>query len=143
MRKQFSKKEIKELLSIHPEAESFMDKKSNVLQDDDKLLIDGNIIYRKHESFWIPSLELLRSHPDFLPKVIVDKGTPPFILKGADLMRPGIVSCDKFTKDDIVVMVDQEHSFPIGTGIALFSSDELMAQEGGKVVKTLHNLKTD
>ena len=96
MRKQYSKKEIKEFLRTHSEAESFLDKKSNVIEEDDKLMLDGELIYRKHEDMWVPSLELLRKEPKLLPTIVIDKGTPPFILKGADLMRPGIVSCEEF-----------------------------------------------
>lgn len=117
-----------------------MDKKSSVVEEDDKLYLSGELIYRKHQETWVPSLELLRKHNGLLPKVVVDKGTPPFILKGADLMRPGIVSCEDFEAGAIVVMVDEDHGFPIGTGVALFSSEDILAAKGGKVVKTLHNL---
>lgn len=139
MRKQYSKKEIKEFLSAHPYAEALMGKKSQVVEDDDKLFIEGDVAFRKHDEQWIPSLELLRDHP-VLPRVIVDKGAPPFILKGADLMRPGIVSCESFEKDAVVMIVDEVHGFPLATGQAMFSSEEVMAQEGGKVIRIIHNL---
>ena len=139
MRKQYSKKEIKEFLAAYPYADGFMDKKSQVVEEDNKLLVSGKIAFRKVADAWIPSLELLKEHP-VLPKVVVDKGTPPFIAKGADLMRPGIVSCEEFEKEAVVMIVDEVHSFPLATGRAMFSSVELMTQEGGKVIKIIHNL---
>ena len=145
MRKQFSKKDIKQFLSLHPQAEGFMDKKSRVIEESDSITVDDMVVYRKEQSSqeWILSLECLRKYPDLLPKVVVDKGTPPFIAKGADLMRPGIVSCDSFDKFEVVVIVDEVHGFPLATGRTMFSSDDLLAKDGGKVVKIIHNLTTD
>ena len=142
MRKQYSKKEIKEFVSAHPYAEDLMDKKSQVVEDDNKLFIEGLVAFRKFAEAWIPSLELLREHP-VLPKVVVDKGAPPFILKGADLMRPGIVSCEPFEQDAIVMIVDEVHGFPLATGQAMFSSAAMLAKDGGKVIRIVHNLKTE
>ncbi|MBN1275736.1 pseudouridine synthase [Candidatus Woesearchaeota archaeon] len=141
MRKQHSKKDIKRFLEQHPQAEGFMDKKSVVIEEDDKITVDGNTYFRKHGEGWIPSLELLREH-HVLPVVIVDKGTPPFILKGADLMRPGVISCESFKKGDVIVIVDEQHRYPLATGKALLSSEEVMAKKEGKVVKVIHNLKS-
>lgn len=139
MRKQYSKKEIKEFLQRQPHAEAFMDKKSHVVEEDDTLSINGTLTFKKHDDQWIPSLNLLKEH-NVLPAIVVDKGTPPYIAKGADLMRPGVVSCEEFEKEAIVVIVDETHHFPLATGKALFSSTDLMAQTTGKVVKILHNL---
>lgn len=139
MRKQYSKKDIRLFLDAHAYAQDLMGKKSRVVEEDGKLFVDGKVCFRSHEESWIPSLELLREHP-VLPKIVVDKGTPPFIVKGADLMRPGVVSCEQFEKDALVMVVDEVHGFPLATGKALFSSEELMAQDAGKVVKIMHNL---
>jgi PUA domain protein len=141
MRKQFSKSEIKDFLQNHPYAESFMDKKSMVVREDERLFIDAKLSFRLVEGQWVPSLELLQKHK-VLPVIVVDKGAPPFIAKGADLMRPGIVKCDVFVKDAVVVLVDEVHSFPLAVGKALFSSDELMQVSSGKVVKMLFNLQS-
>ena len=139
MRKQYSKKEIKEFLSKYEYAEEFMDKKSRVIEENDTITINGKTAFRKYEHQWIPSLNLLKEHK-VLPTIIVDKGTPPFIAKGADLMRPVIISSEPFEKDAVVVIVDETHHYPLATGKTLFSSQELLEQKTGKVVKILHNL---
>lgn len=142
MRKRFSKRDIKEFLQQHPYAESFVSKKSDVVQEDHRLFVDGEVRFRRHEDRWIPALELLRQQ-HVLPKVVVDKGAPPFILKGADLMRPGVVSCEEFSEGDVVAVVDEVHGYPVATGEALVSSAELLEKDDGKVVKIIHNLKSD
>ena len=139
MRKQYSKKEIKAFLQQHPYAEEFTDKKSQVVEEDDTLNIDGKVAFRKHQRGWIPSLELLKERK-ILPEIVVDKGTPPYIAKGADLMRPGIISCEEFEEGAVVAIVDETHHFPLATGEAMFSSADIMAKDGGKVVRILHNL---
>lgn len=143
MRKTFSKKDIKQFLELHPNAEQFMDKKSQVIQEDDKLFLDKELVYRQYDNTWIPSLELLRKEKNLIPKIVVDKGTPPYIAKGADLMRPGVVSCDVFQAGEVIVIVDEVHGFPLATGKPLYDSKELMQQEKGKVVQIIHNLNTE
>lgn len=141
MRKQFSKKEIKEFLEKHPKASEFMTKKSKVIQEDNNLFVEGKPLYKRHEDMWIPSLTLLQKQ-NILPNIVVDKGTPPFIAKGADLMRPGVVSVDEFEKDSIVTLRDQTHNFPLATGKALCSSQDMIDLDKGKVVKIIHNLNS-
>lgn len=142
MRKTYSKKEIKQFLSSHSYAEELMDKKSSVIEENNSLFVDKKPFFRKYEDSWIPSLELLQEKLNILPKVIVDKGTPPFIAKGADLMRPGIVSCEEFEKDSLVVIIDEVHNFPIATGKSLFSSNEIMTSKEGKMIKIIFNLQS-
>jgi len=142
MRKTYSKKEIKKFLEKHPYAKEFMNKKSQVVEEDDKLFVEGDVCFRKYEDEWIPSLELLRKKK-ILPAVTVDKGTPPYIAKGADLMRPGIVSCEEFEEGALVVIIDETHHYPLATGKALYSSKEIMEKHEGKMVKIIHNLRTE
>lgn len=142
MRKTWSKKDIKQFLEKYPYANEFMDKKTTVIEEDGKLTVAGELFFRTHEKEWIPSLTLLQKQK-ILPFVKVDKGTPPFIAKGADLMRPGVVKCEKFEKGALVVIIDEVHNFPLATGRTLYDSEELMNQQQGKVVEIIHNLKTE
>ena len=70
--------------------------------------------------------------------VIVDSGAVSFIAKGADIMRPGIVSADPDIEEgDMVIIVEQKHGKPLAIGKALVSGEK-MSGESGKVVKTIH-----
>ncbi|MFW5866068.1 MAG: PUA domain-containing protein [Nanoarchaeota archaeon] len=140
MRKQFSKKDCRDFLQHHPEANELMTKKSNVVQDDDALYIENTLSFILMSGEWIPSVRVLIEHPSLLPRIVVDKGAIRFVVNGADIMRPGIIFADQFKADSLVVVVDETVGKPIAVGKALFSSEKLMEMDSGKVVATLHHI---
>lgn len=139
-RKQYSKSDIKEFVRLHPIADTLMNKKSNVFEDDAVLYVDNKPIFFKIDSFWSPTLHILLQHPDLLPKVTVDKGAIRFVVKGADIMRPGIVACEECSADALVVIVDETVGKPIAVGKTLFSSAVLLEKSEGKVLINLHRV---
>ncbi len=80
--------------------------------------------------------------PDLLvmPKeIVVDMGAIKFLVAGADLMRPGIVSLDRgICEGDVVVARDVTHKKPLMIGLALYCSRAILSMEKGKVAKNLH-----
>ena len=136
-RKQFSKSDIKKFLEANPLANEFVTKKSVVVQEDNVLLVNSQPFYLFIKNVWVPSLRLLLKKI-VLPKVVVDKGAIRFVINGADVMRPGITTCEPFEKNDVVVIVDETLGKPIAVGEALFSSQDLLAKAEGKVIKNLH-----
>lgn len=84
-----------------------------------------------------PTLKGLLEHPIPERKVVVDSGAVPFVIKGADVMRPGITSIS----DDIragmpVQVVEERHGKPIAIGISLFDAGMMKEKSSGKVIKT-------
>ena len=74
-------------------------------------------------------------------KVVVDEGAMPFIINGADVVKPGILHADEgIKKGDFVYVVVEGKNTPLAVGIALVNSDE-MKGEKGKAVKNIHHLK--
>ncbi|MGM5480114.1 MAG: PUA domain-containing protein [Nanobdellota archaeon] len=140
VRKQFSKKDIKEFISNHSFAENILTKKSSVFVEGDCLYVDSLLSFIYIDDAWIPSLKLLQTRPLLLPRVVVDKGAIKFIVNGADVMRPGIVGSDSFSKDSIIAVVDETMHKPIAVCRTLFDSNTLMAISSGKVLKTLHHI---
>jgi len=70
--------------------------------------------------------------------VTVDAGAIPFVIKGADVMKPGIISVDPDIKEgDNVIVVEENHGKALAIGRALVDADQLMG-DGGKGIKTLH-----
>ena len=66
-------------------------------------------------------------------------GAVPFLVKGADAMRPGIVEIEAgINKDDVVAIIDQNHKKPLAVGIALFNTAEMRSLASGKVIKNIH-----
>ena len=77
-------------------------------------------------------------------RVVVDSGAIPFMAKGADLMRPGIVSIsDDIKEGEPLVIVEESYKKPLAVGIALKNSEDMMACETGKMAKNIHYVGDD
>jgi len=73
----------------------------------------------------------------------VDRGAVQALMRGADLMVPGIRNITGyFDSGDIVVIVDEDSKAPISVGKTLVSAEDLKAmvssKSRGKVVLNLH-----
>jgi len=87
------------------------------------------------DRFYIPFIDSIHLFEGY-PLVRVDEGAAKAILRGADLMAPGIKSYTGFEAEDLVV-VSVGDSF-IAVGEALEPSSKLSEMQKGKVVKILH-----
>jgi PUA-domain protein len=112
--------------------------------DDSYILKAGEIAFFYDEGGrLLPALKLLIKQ-NFLKKIIINMGAVPFIAKGADLMRPGIVGVDVGVKQgEIVVIMDERNMRPIAVGETLFSKEEMEGLEAGKMVLNLHHVGDD
>ena len=71
--------------------------------------------------------------------VVVDSGAVRFVVNGADIMKPGIVSADPdIAVGDLVVIVEERHNKPLAIGRALVAGSEMKGE--GKAVKSLHHV---
>lgn len=71
--------------------------------------------------------------------VIVDSGAVKFIVNGADIMNPGIVSADpEIMPGDFVVVIDEKHRKALAIGKAMISGNEMHGE--GKAIKSLHHI---
>ncbi len=74
-------------------------------------------------------------------RVVVDEGAMPYIMRGADVMKPGIVEADESIKaGDFVYVAVEGKLTPLAVGIALVDGIE-MKEGKGKAVKNIHHLK--
>ena len=79
-----------------------------------------------------------------MKKIVVDKGAIRFITNAADVMRPGITKIDaSIKKDDIVVIVDENHDRALAIGKAMLNATQMQETKAGKVVKNLHTIQDD
>lgn len=115
----------------------------------DEVIEDQSILYKNSDKFLIilkrdkkiptkviPHLRSLNEEP--FSAVYIDAGAIPFLIKGADMMRPGIHKIEDFKKGDIILIRDLEHSKTLAIGEALLDSEEMKKQEKGVSVKVLH-----
>jgi PUA domain protein len=71
--------------------------------------------------------------------VVVDAGAVRFVVNGADIMKPGIVSADpEIAVGDLVIVVEERHKKPLAVGRALVAGAEMKGE--GKAVKSLHHV---
>ena len=138
VRKQYSKSDVKDLIKQYSFIEQFLSKKTNVVRDDDFLLVENKIMFFFKDEVLIPTLPTLLKNSNLLPQVIVDKGAIKFVVNGADIMRQGIIGCDNFDKDSFVVIIEETYKKPICVGQALLSSEDLLNSTSGKVIKNVH-----
>jgi PUA-domain protein len=77
-------------------------------------------------------------------RVVVDAGAIPYVVNGADVMRPGIVSISDDVKADAPVqIVDERHGKPLAIGIALFNAPDMRAKTQGKMCKNFHHVSDE
>lgn len=102
------------------------------------LAINQEPAFFYREKKLIPTLKYLQTYA-LLKRITIDMGAVKFIVNGADVMRPGIVEIEEgISKDDYVVVVDQNNRKPLAVGIALFDTEEMKALAKGKAVKVVH-----
>ena len=142
-----SKKDIKglnsEISKVYGVEDYFARDAFLKLVDNTFIIKDDEVAFFYKEDLLLPSLKLVLKK-NFLKNVIIDMGAVPFIAKGSDLMRPGVVGVDPYVEEgSIVAIVDEKNMAPIAIGQSLFSKDEMQEMETGKVVLNVHYVGDD
>jgi PUA domain protein len=103
------------------------------------LVVDGKYTFVETGGAILPfvgSKELV----SLLPSAYIDEGAIKFILKGADVMRPGISRFDDWgDKDKLLVIRDTDKSRALAIGRSQVSSSEMASMSKGVSVKNLHH----
>ena len=106
--------------------------------DMEVLIVDGKILFFKYEGDWHPTVRGVLEYDINEYLVVVDQGAVKFVINGADIMSPGIVSADPVIKEgDIVVIKEEAHNKPLAIGKALVPGTRMVA-DSGKAVESLH-----
>ena len=138
MRKTLSKKEKNDFLLNN----NFMNiSEKEPLQYDDKegLYYSGNnIVALSLDGVVIPYLKNKNNDLSNIPSVEVDMPAVPFMTKGADLLRPGIVRMDSFEEGTIIVIRDENNKVALAIMKSNHSSEAIQKMKKGKVAKSLH-----
>ncbi|MEG3225147.1 MAG: RNA-binding protein [Methanobacteriales archaeon Met13] len=133
-------KKVKEKLGVY--ADLLSDKAQvEMLQTDvdDLILVEGEPLIMILDGEPYPALKGALKRPLKSHYVVVDMGAVKFVAKGADVMSPGIVEADsQIMEGDVVVVVEETHRKPLSIGRALLSGDEMVENNQGKAIKTLH-----
>lgn len=144
-KKQLRKSEIKDIAKkveeLYGKADLLTKNDSVIIGQTDKnkiIYINGEPLFFYEGDMIIPTLKLLAKE-NLLKKVTVDMGAVRFVANGADVMRPGITAADKdIQKDEYIAVVDENNDVCLAVCKALFSGDEMMAMQSGKVLANIH-----
>ncbi|MDA3836653.1 MAG: RNA-binding protein [Nanoarchaeota archaeon] len=133
------KKQINEMLWDGYE----LDKKCEAVEDGNIILKDSKkylIILEKNKKSILKVIPHLKTlNEETFKSVYIDAGAIPFLIKGADMMRPGIQKIDEgISQGDIVLVRDETYSKTLAIGEAIYSSEDMQKQEKGISVKILH-----
>lgn len=102
-------------------------------------LIDKKPLVLEKDEWAFPTLRGAVARPFKGKRIVVDMGAIPFVINGADVMRPGIVSVTDDVKANMpALVVDESHDKPLAVVIPLYDAPELRALEKGKAAKNLH-----
>jgi len=91
---------------------------------------------------WVfPTLRGAVQYPFPQRMISVDAGAIPYVVNGADVMRPGIVA----VSDDIVVgmpvqIVDDRYKKPLAVAVALMDGAAIRTSASGKMCKSVHHV---
>ena len=132
--------EISERLNVNVEA--LFGPKANVEIAESAVgnvyLVNDKPLFFKIEKKVLPTL-LFQDFVSQAPKIVVDMGAIPYVCNGADVMAPGIVRVEgEFSKDDLVLIVDEKHGKPLAVGESLNDSESVRNAKQGAVIKNVH-----
>lgn len=131
-----SGKEKKELSEKLPKG-YVVEKKDDIKEKDNMLYKNEMKFLIIKENKFLPHLKSINEKE--YKSIYVDKGAIPFVIKGADIMRPGIRKIDEnIEKSEIILVKDDTHNKTLAIGFAEYNSDEMQKQEKGKSVIIYH-----
>ena len=95
---------------------------------------------------YLPTLKFvysLSADKNPFKKIVVDQGAVKFMISGANVMRPGIVSFDEGIVPGCVVLIADEKGRWLAVGLSLVSSEEMKGMKSGPTVKNIHYLNDE
>ena len=103
------------------------------------ILVDNEIDFMIIDNEIVFTLQGLYKYNPGEFYVVVDMGAIGFIIKGADIMVPGITDADiNIQKGDYVWISDEQHRKPLAVGKALMTGEEMKSKNAGKAIKNIH-----
>jgi malignant T-cell-amplified sequence len=100
--------------------------------------VDGRYVFIDQGGSFLPFVGS-KALTDLLPSVRIDDGAVKYILKGADVMRPGITAYDEWGEAGRMVVVKDNKGRALAIGRTLVGSGEMQGMQKGNCVKSVHH----
>jgi PUA domain protein len=102
-------------------------------------LVNKKPLLMEYGGWVFPTLKGAVERPFPQRRIAVDPGAIPYVVNGADVMRPGITSVTPDVRARApVLVVDERHKKPLAVGIALFDAPYIEQGTSGKMCKNIH-----
>ena len=102
-------------------------------------IIDKKPLVMEQEEWAFPTLRGAVLRPFSGRRIAVDMGAVPYMINGADVMRPGIVSVTDDVRAGLpALVVDESHDKPLAVVIPLYDAAGIIALEKGRTAKNLN-----
>ena len=137
-------KKIKEIKKELANYEDIIPKKAQVeyikIEDmPDIYLVNNQPLIMQTEDRTIPTLKAVVDKEITEKYAKVDMGAINFVIKGADIMSPGIVDADEsIVPGETITIIEEGHNKPLAIGISIISGKEMIENDKGKAIKNLH-----
>jgi PUA-domain protein len=102
------------------------------------ILVNGKQAFFETDTGYFPTVRGAQEIKTDTRFVTVDRGAVGFVIKGADIMRPGVVDfAHGIKKGDFVIIYEETHKKPIAIGKSLWNYEGFKEHEKGKCVKNI------
>jgi PUA domain protein len=102
-------------------------------------LIGKKPLVMERDGWAFPTLRGAVQIPFSGKRIVVDMGAIPYVINGADVMRPGIVSVSGDVRCGMpALVVDESHDKPLAVVLPLYDAPDIIALEKGKAAKNIH-----
>lgn len=103
------------------------------------------LFFQNADGPWLPSLRLLHQYPSMMPIMQVDQGAIKFVLRGANIMAPGLTSPGGYVEDAVpkgapVQITAEGCVHACAVGIMSMTSEELKEKPTGQAIESYHAL---
>jgi PUA domain protein len=102
-------------------------------------LVNKKPVLMEYGGWVFPTLRGAIERPFPQRRISVDAGAIPYVVNGADVMRPGITRVTSDVRAHAPVqVVDERHQKPLAIGLALFDTTQIEQSAAGKMCKNVH-----
>eukprot|EP00922_Rhytidocystis_sp_ex-Travisia-forbesii_P006299 GHVS01009131.1.p1 GENE.GHVS01009131.1~~GHVS01009131.1.p1 ORF type:complete len:182 (-),score=11.48 GHVS01009131.1:460-1005(-) len=102
------------------------------------------LFFQYRDGPWVPTLRIVHKYPSMLPKMQVDRGAIKYVLRGSNIMCPGLTSTggrmETVGKNVVVQVTAEGKSNACAVGITTMSSDDIRTKNKDICIETYHYL---
>jgi len=109
------------------------------------VVVNGEpIFFQVRDGPWVPTLRIIHKYPSVMPKMQVDRGAIKHVLRGSNIMCPGLTTpggrMEEVPTKAIVQITAEGKTRACAVGITTMSTAEIRQNNRGMCIESLHCL---